>query len=154
MIQTNSIVGLDRLAWWLDSSIPVPGTSWRIGLDGLIGLIPGIGDLTAGALSSYILLQAVKLGVPASVIARMALNVILESVLGTIPLLGDVFDFAFKANQRNVQLMRHYVTDPGTVKKRSILTVVTVVVLVIAALVLAVWMALELLSMLFKAVNG
>ena len=120
-MQRNDIESLNRLAWWLDSSIPVPGTSWRIGLDGLIGLIPGIGDLTAGALSSYILLQAARTGVPALVVARMALNVILESVLGTIPLMGDIFDFAFKANQRNVRLMRHYLTDPGNVKKRSIL---------------------------------
>ncbi len=150
----NDIKNLDRLAWWLDSSIRVPGTSWRIGLDGLIGLIPGIGDLTAGALSSYILLQAVKMGLPGLVIARMALNIIFESVLGTIPLLGDAFDFAFKANQRNVRLMRRYQTDPGKVKKRSVLTVIAVVMLVIAALVLAVWLAVELLSMLFNAVIG
>ena len=139
---------LDRLAWWLDSSIPVPGTSWRIGVDGLIGLIPGVGDLTAGALSSYILLEAVKMGVPALVIVRMSLNIILESVVGTIPILGDVFDFAFKANQRNVRLMRNYMTNPVQVKKRSTLTVIVVVTLLIAALVLTVWVVLVLLSML------
>ncbi|EIJ36440.1 DUF4112 domain-containing protein [Thiothrix nivea] len=152
-MQQPNMKKLDHLAWLLDSSICVPGTNWRIGLDGLIGLIPGIGDLTAGALSSYILLQAVRMGVPPLVIARMVLNIALESVLGVIPVIGDLFDFIFKANQRNVQLMHNYLDNPQTIKRRSAVTVIAVVALVIAALVLIVWAVIALLSALLAAIS-
>ena len=149
--RTQKMQALDRLAWILDSSLKVPGTQWRVGLDGLIGLIPGIGDVTAGAVSSYILLQAVKMGVPSMVIARMALNIVLESVVGAIPVLGDIFDFMFKANQRNVNLMRDYVTNPSPVKRRSTLTVVSVIAGIVALLVFIFWAVFSLLGALIAA---
>lgn len=142
---------LERLAWVLDSSIPIPGTPWKIGLDGLIGLVPGIGDLSAGIISTYILFQALRLGAPTMVIARMALNIGLESVVGVIPVAGDLFDFAFKANQRNVALMRDYVIEPTKVKRRSALTVLLIVMLLLAVLVLLVWAMFSLLSTLIGA---
>ncbi len=142
---------LDRLAWILDSSIPIPGTPWKIGLDGLIGLIPGIGDISAGVISSYILFQALRLGVPPLVVARMALNILLESVLGVIPVVGDIFDFAFKANQRNVALMREYVISPNKVKRRSLLLVLLIVLGLIGVLVAMVWMIVYMLSLLISA---
>lgn len=92
------------LAWLLDSSIRLPG-GFRIGLDGLIGLVPGVGDLVAAGLSAYIMVEAARMKLPAGVLARMGLNVLLELLVGSIPLFGDLFDFAFKANQRNVRLM-------------------------------------------------
>ncbi|PSJ47403.1 DUF4112 domain-containing protein [Zobellella endophytica] len=95
---------LSRLAWLLDSSIRLPG-GFRIGLDGLIGLVPGVGDLVAAGLSAYIIAEAARMKLPAGVLARMGLNVLLELLVGAIPLFGDLFDFAFKANQRNVRLM-------------------------------------------------
>ena len=142
---------LDRLAWILDSSIPIPGTPWKIGLDGLIGLIPGIGDISAGVISSYILFQALRLGVPPLVVARMALNILLESVLGVIPVVGDIFDFAFKANQRNVALMREYVISPNKVKRRSLFLVLLIVLGLIGVLVAMVWMIVYMLSLLISA---
>ena len=129
---------LDRLAWILDSSIPIPGTPWKIGLDGLIGLIPGIGDISAGVISSYILFQALRLGVP-------------PLVLGVIPVVGDIFDFAFKANQRNVALMREYVISPNKVKRRSLLLVLLIVLGLIGVLVAMVWMIVYMLSLLISA---
>ncbi len=152
-MQQQNLKKLDHLAWLLDSSIKIPGTNWRIGLDGLIGLIPGIGDLTAGAISSYILLQAVRMGVPALVIARMVLNIALESVLGVIPVIGDIFDFIFKANQRNVQLMHDYLDNPRMVKRRSTLSVIVVVLIVMVALVLIVWAVMAVLSALLAAIS-
>ena len=142
---------LDRLAWILDSSIPIPGTPWKIGLDGLIGLIPGIGDISAGVISSYILFQALRLGVPPLVVARMALNILLESVLGVIPVVGDIFDFAFKANQRNVALMYEYVINPNKVKRRSLVLVLLIVLGLIGVLVAMVWMIVYMLSLLISA---
>ncbi len=102
---------LRRLAWLLDSSIRLPG-GFRIGLDGIIGLVPGVGDLLAAGLSTYIVGQAVRLGVPGVVLARMSVNVILELFVGAIPILGDVFDFAFKANERNMKLIDAHLSAP------------------------------------------
>lgn len=130
---------LDNLAWLLDNSIKIPGTSWKIGLDGILGLIPGIGDLAAGGLSTYILYQAVKLKVPKTVLARMTLNILLESIIGVIPVVGDLFDFMFKANQRNVDLMREYVINPTHTTKRSTLVVVGFILALFAIMGLMVW---------------
>jgi hypothetical protein len=140
---------LDRLAWILDSSIPVPGTKFRVGLDGLIGLIPGIGDAIGALLSSYIIAQAAGSGAPASVLARMGLNVLTETVLGAVPLMGDLFDFAFKANARNVRLLHEHVTTPSSARRGSrvvvalaglvALAVIVAVLLVIAAILRWAW---------------
>lgn len=97
---------LDRLASALDSSIPVPFLRTRIGLDGLIGLVPGIGDAATGLLSLYLVAEARRLGVPMTTILRMLGNVGVDALVGAIPLVGDLFDFAYKANRRNVELLR------------------------------------------------
>lgn len=100
---------LSRLiAWILDDLIRIPGTNYRIGLDPLIGLIPGLGDSSSALISSTILINALRAGVPRIVIVRMALNVLLNTVLGAIPGLGDLFSAVFKSNRRNYQLLlRH-----------------------------------------------
>ncbi|GAA3537692.1 DUF4112 domain-containing protein [Zobellella aerophila] len=98
---------LDRLAWLLDSAIRLPG-GFRIGLDGIIGLVPGVGDLVAAGLSSYIIAEAARMKLPGTLLARMGLNVLLELLVGSIPVIGDIFDFAFKANKRNVRLIEAY----------------------------------------------
>jgi hypothetical protein len=97
---------LERLARWLDSSIPVPGTKLSIGVDPILGLIPGIGDALSMVASVYIVAAGARLGAPRRVVWRMSLNVALDAVIGAIPLLGDLFDAAFKANARNVALIR------------------------------------------------
>lgn len=122
---------LERLAWLLDSAIRIPGTNYRVGIDGFIGLIPGFGDLVGTVLSSYIMAVASQLGVPVVVMIRMALNIAVESIVGTIPILGDVFDFAWKANQRNVTLLNQYVEKPGSTTASSRLVVVLVIILLI-----------------------
>lgn len=109
---------LARFAWLLDSSIPLPfGRS--IGLDGIIGLIPGLGDAVGAALSSIIIFAAWRSGAPGAVLLRMTGNVAVESLVGTIPLLGDLFDFAFKANQRNVKLLQRCEHDARGAQRRS-----------------------------------
>jgi hypothetical protein len=110
---------LQQLAWLLDSSIRVPGTRLTIGLDPLIGLFPVIGDLLGVALSSYILSQAARLGAPRSVLSRMAFNIAVEGVVGIVPLAGDVFDAAFKANQRNVRLLDAWLDQPKRTERAS-----------------------------------
>lgn len=89
---------------FLDSSIRLPG-GFRIGWDGIIGLVPGVGDVVGMGLSGWLVWRAAQLGLPRSTIARMVGNVVLEGVIGAVPVLGDAFDFAFKANNRNVALL-------------------------------------------------
>jgi hypothetical protein len=109
--QVKSLKRLTRLAKLLDSSIAVPGTRWRIGIDPLLGLIPGVGDIAGTVLSTYIVVHAQRLGVPKAVLARMAVNVMADLLIGTIPLFGDLFDFGFKCNIRNVRLLEQWIAQ-------------------------------------------
>src|SRR3546814_752680 len=99
---------IERLASWLDDRFRVPGTNIRFGLDALIGLVPGVGDSATFLVSAWLIVRARSLGLPGGVVARMALNVAIDLVIGTIPLLGDLFDLGFKANRRNVALVRRH----------------------------------------------
>lgn len=109
----------ERLARLLDSQFRVPGTRMRFGVDGVLGLLPGVGDAAGLALSTMVIVQAVRLGARGSTVARMVLNVVLDSVVGTIPLLGSVFDFAFKANNRNIALLQRHELDPHATEAES-----------------------------------
>ncbi|HYR33299.1 MAG TPA: DUF4112 domain-containing protein [Burkholderiales bacterium] len=110
---------LNFLAWLLDSSIPIPGTRLTIGLDALIGLFPFIGDLLGVVASSYILAEANRMGVGRTILARMAFNVAIEGVIGIVPIAGDVFDAAWKANQKNVRLLNAWAERPHQTRRAS-----------------------------------
>lgn len=101
------------LAQVLDRSIRVPGTDIRIGLDPLIGLIPGFGDAVAGLAGSMIMLLAAQLQVPKIVLVRMSINIALNGILGTIPLIGDLFSVWFQSNVRNVELLERHIARSG-----------------------------------------
>jgi hypothetical protein len=109
---------LRALAWLMDNSIPLPG-GFRIGIDALIGLVPGIGDAIGAIISAYIINEARAMGAPRSVLLRMMSNVVVETVIGTIPLAGDVFDAGFKANSRNLALLAQYQLDPVKSRRGS-----------------------------------
>ena len=98
----------DMIATFLDSAFVLPGTNIRIGLDPLLGLLPGIGDLIANLIGSSILFMATQLGVPRIVVFRMALNIFVNMLLGVVPGIGDLFSFWFKSNVRNASLLRRY----------------------------------------------
>src|SRR5437773_10257631 len=98
--------GLDNLAFYLDDLFRIPGVGWRFGLDAIIGLVPGVGDTLTSFASFYILLAGVRYGVPKITLLRMALNIGIDYVVGSIHLLGDAFDFFWKSNQRNMELIR------------------------------------------------
>ena len=143
---------LDKLAWLLDSSIPIPGTGFTIGLDALIGLFPFIGDLIGVLLSSYILGEAARLGAPKSVLMRMGFNVGVEGVVGIVPLAGDAFDAVFKANQRNVRILNAWLDDPRkTVRKSRAFgaLIVLAVALFLAGLVALAWLLVSAIAGLF-----
>jgi Domain of unknown function (DUF4112) len=149
----KNIKQLERWAWLLDNSIRIPGTSIKMGFDSLIGLIPGIGDITGGALSSYILLQAVNTGVAPVVIARMAVNILFDTIIGTIPIVGDIFDITFKANLRNIELMTNYYNSPQEAVKSNTLSIVIISISFISALSLILWIAIKLFVWLINAIN-
>ena len=106
--QLHELQRLRDLARLLDSQFQIPGTNFRVGWDSLIGLIPGIGDAVTGVISAGIIARASQLGVPRSVLMRMGANVAIDVVVGAVPLLGDLFDMAWKANKRNVRILERY----------------------------------------------
>ena len=110
---------LRRVGWLLDNAIPIPGTRFHLGIDQIIGLVPGIGDLIGGALSLYIIVEAWRLGVPRGLLVRMGWNVAVDTLVGEIPILGDLFDIAFKANIRNLALLDGFAQRPVEVRRTS-----------------------------------
>jgi hypothetical protein len=105
--------GLDDLAFYLDGLFRVPGTGWRFGLDALIGLIPNVGDTITSFASFYILVAGVRYGVPKITLLRMAFNIGLDYLVGAIPFIGDAFDFVWKANRQNLDLIRKRAAGHG-----------------------------------------
>jgi hypothetical protein len=101
----------------MDTQFEIPGLGIRFGLDALLGLIPGIGDTLTSLVSFYILSAGVRLGIPKITMARMGMNVAIDWVVGSIPLVGDLFDVAWKSNTKNVELIRRHVAAGGTVRR-------------------------------------
>jgi hypothetical protein len=104
---------LERLAQLLDTALVIPGTNFRFGADAIIGLVPGIGDAITTAISAYIVYEARRLGVPRHLLVRMIGNVALDGLVGAVPLVGDVFDTMWRANIRNVRLLRKHLERDG-----------------------------------------
>jgi len=107
------------LARALDTAIGIPGTRLRIGLDPILGLIPGGGDAVGALLSGYIVLIATRRGVPAPVIWRMLGNIGVDTLFGSVPILGDLFDVAYKSNIKNVELLERHAAQPAAVERNS-----------------------------------
>jgi hypothetical protein len=107
------IARIDALATLLDTALVIPGTGIRFGLDGVIGLIPGVGDLITTAMSLYIVREARALGAPLHVIVRMLGNVALDGVVGAVPIVGDAFDVLWRANRRNMRLLQDWLDRTG-----------------------------------------
>lgn len=129
---------VEDLARLLDSRFRVPGTRLRFGLDGILGLVPGLGDAAGLALSTYVIAQAVSLGARGATVWRMVANVALDAAFGAIPVLGWAWDFWFKANNRNVALLQRHGIDPAGTEEWSRASLRrTVVAVVIATIVVA-----------------
>jgi hypothetical protein len=133
------VSGIQQLARILDAAVRIPGTNIRFGLDAVLGLIPGAGDIAGGVLSSFIIVQAARLGAPRSVLVRMVMNVAIDSIVGAVPILGDIFDVGWKSNTRNAALLERYAVEPLATRRASRLAVVGAVaaVAVIVLLMIA-----------------
>ena len=102
---------IGRVTHALDELIAVPGTPIKVGLDPVVGLIPIVGDAVAGIVGVWVIGEAARFGIPRVVLGRMAVNLLVDLAIGAIPLLGDIFDFAFRSNSRNLDLFRRHALD-------------------------------------------
>jgi Domain of unknown function (DUF4112) len=134
-LPSNRVGRLRRLSYLLDNSLPIPGTRFRIGLDSIIGLIPGVGDFVGGAFSLYIILEAARVGAPRALLARMGWNVAIDVFVGAVPLLGDLFDAGWKANVRNLTLLERQMDRPlesARANRRFVILVASALLLLLA----------------------
>lgn len=115
-VQLERLRAMSRL---LDAAVRIPGTNFRFGLDPLIGLVPGIGDAVGAVFSGYIVLQAARLRAPKSTLIRMVVNIALDTVLGAVPVLGDLFDIGWKSNMKNVALLEDHLGQPVAARASS-----------------------------------
>lgn len=115
-----TLARLEALAHLLDSAFLIPGINRRVGIEAIIGLVPVVGDIAGMVISSYIVAEARRLGAPRWLIGRMALNVAFDGAIGIIPVAGDLFDAAFKANRRNVRLLRRWMERTGGLRPNEI----------------------------------
>ena len=143
-LPTEQVQHLDQLAWLLDNSIQVPGIRFRIGLDSLLGMIPILGDIMGAAISTYILWVASKMGVPRVTLLRMTLNVALEAAVGIVPFLGDLFDMAWKANSRNVEILKAHMRDPSRARRSDWFFTVVLLLVLLVMMGLFYWAAFTL----------
>ena len=136
--QSKAVGRARELARLLDSAITIPGTRIRIGLDSIIGLFPAGGDAIGAALSSIIVITALQQGVPKPVVWRMVGNIVIDTLIGAVPVLGDLFDVAWKANTKNADLLAQYQSQPEktTTRSRGFAILVVVVLLLILASIL------------------
>jgi hypothetical protein len=126
-----------------DEALRVPGTPLRVGLDALLGLVPGVGDAVGGCVAAYGLWVGARLGAPASVLLRMLFNVAVDATVGAIPLAGDLFDIGWKANRRNLDLLERWVAAPAATRAASTATLAGVLVAVLALVAGLVWLAVR-----------
>ena len=136
----------------LDSAVGIPGTGIRVGLDPILGLIPGLGDVVGGALAGYIVLLAARYGAPRSVLLRMASNLAIDSLLGSVPLLGDLFDVGWKANVRNLTLLEHYLGQPASARRSSRVFVAALLAVLVLVLIGAAYLAVAVVRLLLGLV--
>ena len=149
---------LRQLATWMDSLFVIPGLRMRFGLDAILGLIPGLGDLATSAVSLYILKAARDQGVSRVTMARMGLNILVDYFVGMIPFAGDLFDFAWKSNLKNVALLeQHLATNPDQSRRMrwtEWLIFGGIIAMMIAMLVGSLTIAWFTLSWLYRAITG
>ena len=145
---------LEQLSRWMDGLFRIPGVGWRFGLDALVGLIPGIGDTATALVSFYVLAAGVRYRVPKVTLLRMGFNIGLDYVFGAIPVVGDLFDVAWKSNQKNVELLRQRATVSAAEAKQGRLSdwifVGVIIFILVAMLIGSIVLSLYLLSLVLN----
>ena len=148
-----ALAEVESLAWLLDNSIPVPGLGGRrFGVDAIIGLIPGVGDLASAGIGLFVVWRASRMDLPRIVVARMLVNSAIDLVVGAIPVIGDAFDLWFKANTRNLGLMRAWLQQPERSAREDWLALAMIAGILVAAVALVIWLIVSAISALVGAV--
>ena len=132
------LLALKRFAWLLDEAIAIPGTRRRIGVDAIVGFIPGVGDVIGGVLSAWIVIGGLRHRVPLPKIIRMLFNIVLDLLIGAVPFLGDAFDFLFAENTMNLELLlrhRNRALPPRTHREILFATIVVLAIIIAVALI-------------------
>ena len=130
----------------------MPGTGWKFGLDALIGLVPNVGDMATSLVSFYILIAGVRYGVPKITLLRMAFNIGLDYIVGTIPFIGDAFDFFWKSNKQNMDLIRERATGKNVATTGDYIFVFAIIGILIAILIGSILLSLFILGTVFKGI--
>ena len=149
----DAVSEVELLAWLLDNSIPIPATGRRIGLDAVIGLIPVAGDLASAGIGLFVVWRGARLGVPRVVVARMLLNSAVDLAVGAIPVVGDAFDLWFKANTRNLRLMRRYLEEPQASTRGSWVAIAALAAAVLVVAILLAFVVVGLVGVLMTPIG-
>lgn len=150
IVTKDPLEGARNLARLLDDIVKIPGTRIGIGLDPILNLIPFAGDAVGTVMSAFLLVTALRMSVPKRVIARMMLNISIDALIGAIPALGQVFDFFWKANRKNFDLLEQYAIEPNKTMQQSTTVVAGVMLLVLLLLFIIVVSALYLTYTVFS----
>ncbi|MGQ0835993.1 MAG: DUF4112 domain-containing protein [Gammaproteobacteria bacterium] len=137
----------------LDQAFRVPGTSLRFGLDAIIGLIPGAGDIAGAVFGLYGVWVARQLGAPAPLLARMLGNLAIDAIVGAVPLIGDLFDFGFKPHVRNVVLVEKWLASPHAVERRSAAMLLAIPLTLALVVVIVLWLTVAALRWLASTIG-
>ena len=166
MADTDEKIGLTRsrsariarvrsIAKLLDAAVRVPGTNVRFGVDAVVGIIPGLGDIAGAVFSGYLILLGSRMGLPRHVISRMVANVAVDTIAGGVPIIGDLFDVAWKSNMKNVALLEEFANPHASGKESSVSKWVIAGALSILALLVigGIWLAVVVIRMLARAAS-
>ena len=138
----------------MDEFVRLPGTKFKFGLDPLLGLVPGIGDTGSALVSAFALIQAARLGVPKILLARMSLNILINELIGIVPVIGDAFSFWFKSNARNYQIIKNHVAAPGVARRSDWIFVIAVLAVLGAIVFCGLLVSLFILQQIAKTLAG
>jgi hypothetical protein len=147
------LIALRKFAYLMDQAFPVPGTNIRVGLDAVLGLIPGIGDVMGAMLSTWVIAGALRHRVPMRVILRMVLNISIDLIFGAIPVAGDVFDFLYEENMKNMRLLekhRDRTRSPRHTSEIAMILVAIIAFLVLLALTMIVLVVAAIIAIIGK----
>jgi hypothetical protein len=152
--QLKTLKHLRAYSHLLDTAIRIPGTRFRFGLDPLLGLLPAGGDIAGAFLSAYVVFMAAKMGVPRESLIQMVYNILVETLIGTVPVVGDLFDAAWKANTRNMALLEAHLDAPKPDKRSNKLFVILLLGGLLVAVLAIVGLGIWILSSIISALIG
>lgn len=150
----RELENLRTIARIFDQAFKVPGTKWRFGIDALFGFVPGLGDIAGGVIAAYALRVARQLGAPASIQLRMLGNITLDALVGTVPFFGDLFDFVFKAQTRNLALLEEWRKSPDFTARRSKLGLIIMPIVIFLVFASLIAFGVFLMIQVFQFLSG